>query len=207
MQVRVFFCEPAGFRRSLRRYVASDVERCASAFGYHNASAVLDEIAEPCVSGEGLWPGDDPRWPVACAACGRAFTADDPKQLFCDALYRRADTGAIATWNEMPIGAVRNDEYLATRPHWQGPDGRVLVCKVPAPERSGGKTDWIIDSRASNCTMPEEWTHRCWVRHGKPEDGTLHVDKNGNTCGAGGGSIVTPGWHGFLHGGVLSESG
>ena len=52
--------------------------------------------------------------------------------------------------------------------------------------------------------MPGDDVHRCWVRHGRPEDGTLHVDKNGQTCAAGAGSIQTHNWHGFLHNGVLS---
>lgn len=62
----------------------------------------------------------------------------------------------------------------------------------------------MIDGRASNCTMPDDNVHKCWVRHGRPEDGTLHVDKNGNTCAAGAGSIATPNFHGFLHNGDLS---
>lgn len=74
-----------------------------------------------------------------------------------------------------------------------GDDGRSLVVRCPDGH------DWMIDSRASNCTLPKNDTHHCWVRHGKPEDGTLHVDKNGATCAAGAGSIGK--WHGFLHGG------
>lgn len=50
---------------------------------------------------------------------------------------------------------------------------------------------WYIDNRASNCTKKDDDVHRCWVRHGRPEDGTLHVDKSGNTCAAGAGSIDT----------------
>jgi len=78
-----------------------------------------------------------------------------------------------------------------------GPDGRTLIVRCPDGH------DWIIDSRASNCTKKDDNAHWCWVRHGKPEDGTLHVDKNGNTCAAGAGSIDTGKWHGFLHNGEL----
>jgi hypothetical protein len=60
---------------------------------------------------------------------------------------------------------------------------------------------WNIDSRASNCTMKEDKTHRCWVRHGDPPN--ITVDKDGATCNAGAGSIQTPGWHGFLRNGEL----
>lgn len=68
---------------------------------------------------------------------------------------------------------------------------------------------WSPFGRASNCTMPDDRRHRCWVLH-EPSPGLFHVDKAGVTCGAGAGSIVVPasekrpgGWHGFLHNGEL----
>ena len=82
-----------------------------------------------------------------------------------------------------------------------GDDHRSLVIKCPDGH------DWMIDLRARNCTMKDESTHHCWVRHGRPEDGTLHVDKNGLTCDAGAGSIDTGTWHGFLHNGELKVVG
>lgn len=64
--------------------------------------------------------------------------------------------------------------------------------------------EWDIDSRASNCTMKDDRLHRCWVRHGEPPN--VHVDKNGHTCNAGAGSILShSGWHGFLHNGELIQ--
>lgn len=63
---------------------------------------------------------------------------------------------------------------------------------------------WVIDSRCSNCTKPEDQTHRCWVRHGEPPNVT--VDKDGETCAAGSGSILADGWHGFLRNGELVEA-
>lgn len=65
---------------------------------------------------------------------------------------------------------------------------------------------WNVDGRASNCTMKDDKTHRCWVRHGEPPN--LHVDKKGHTCSAGAGSILSPlegHWHGFLHNGELIQ--
>jgi hypothetical protein len=79
-----------------------------------------------------------------------------------------------------------------------GDDRRSLVVKCPDGH------DWMIDARASNCTMKDDNLHHCWVRHGRPEDGNLHVDKNGLTCAAGGGSIDTGKWHGHLHNGELN---
>lgn len=63
--------------------------------------------------------------------------------------------------------------------------------------------EWIIDSRASNCTMKEDRQHRCWVRHGIPP--MITVDKNGFTCSAGAGSIQAGDWHGFLRNGELVQ--
>lgn len=64
-----------------------------------------------------------------------------------------------------------------------------------------GGSCWDIDSRARNCTMPEDRAHRCWVRHG--EAPALTVDKSGLTCRAGAGSIQTSNWHGYLRNGEL----
>ena len=67
------------------------------------------------------------------------------------------------------------------------------------------------DMRASNCTMLDDRHHRCWVKHGSAAGRDLHLDKDGLTCQAGAGSILSygveamydrpalPGWHGYLH--------
>ena len=55
--------------------------------------------------------------------------------------------------------------------------------------------------RASNCGLPKDRTHRCWVVEGTPPN--VSLTKNGQTCSAGAGSIGHPCWHGFLHAGVL----
>lgn len=78
-----------------------------------------------------------------------------------------------------------------------GADGHCYVCRMP------GGHDWMIDGRASNCTMPEDKEHKCWVRKGVAPNFT--VGKEGKTCAAGAGSIQVPGWHGFLRNGVLEE--
>lgn len=64
---------------------------------------------------------------------------------------------------------------------------------------------WDIDSRASNCTRPGE-PHRCWVRHFDPQTETaaFTVDKNGDTCSAGAGSIDDGTYHGFLTNGAFT---
>lgn len=74
-------------------------------------------------------------------------------------------------------------------------DGRWLVVRLPNGH------DWCIDSRCNNCTRPNDNAHRCWIRHGEPPN--ITVDKNGVTCSAGGGSIQSGDFHGFLRNGVL----
>lgn len=85
---------------------------------------------------------------------------------------------------------------------WSNCDGRHLYVVMPR-DPSGYSRHWSPDNRASNCMLPEDREHRCWVSHGDPAAGTLHVDKAGRTCTAGAGSIALPHWHGFLHNGTL----
>jgi len=79
---------------------------------------------------------------------------------------------------------------------WTNCDGRHLHVVLP-----NGAT-WNIDGRASNCTLPNDTEHRCWVRHGEPPN--ITVDKAGHTCAAGAGSILSGDYHGFLRNGWLT---
>lgn len=110
--------------------------------------------------------------------------------------YRRADTGEIfACLAAVPPGGMWDADWMHD---CIGPntDGRVLVVKLP------NGNDWIIDSRASNCTLPNDDNHRWWVRHGEPPN--ITVDKlGGPTCAAGAGSILSGNYHGFLRNGEL----
>lgn len=167
---------------------------------YCDASVPLSRVEMPMGQYviEMDWPHEDPLWPKRCEHCGRVFRVEDDWQVTTDRIYTRGDTGEeVVGLRHPPVGAVWDAWwYSGSR---RGADGRYLICETP-----GGQ--WSIDSRASNCTMPEDNEHRCWVRHGKPEDGTLHVDKNGLTCAAGAGSIMARNWHGYLHNGALSEN-
>lgn len=82
---------------------------------------------------------------------------------------------------------------------WTNCPGRHLVVILP-----NGHT-WDVDSRASNCTLPEDRTHRCWVRDSDNLE-TMTVGKGGNTCAAGAGSILAGDYHGFLQNGWLTAS-
>ena len=146
----------------------------------------------------------DPRWPAQCA-CGYEFcNCVDPQcvidayQVFTEQIWQRTDTGEEMTIRDAPAGALWYADWLPVD-RWKGPDGKTLVCKTPGGE-------WIIDGVASNCTMPDDADHRCWMRHGTPPD--ISVDKNPeppftHTCAAGAGSIQAGSWHGFLTGGEL----
>lgn len=81
------------------------------------------------------------------------------------------------------------------RPSFTFTNGPHLIVTTP-----GGA--WNIDSRASNCGLPFDYEHRCWVRHGDPP--LITVDKAGKTCSAGAGSIQCGSYHGFLRNGELT---
>lgn len=151
---------------------------------------------------------EPPRKPIPCDECGElaeGFAAGKFEE------FVRPDTGeTFATWQDLPVGAcydanvgrdahnwVSKKHGIKHRPNKQ--DGRVLVVILPDGH------PWTIDSRANNCTMPDDDKHWCWVREGRPEDGSLNVTKNGRTCAAGAGSIMTGKYHGFLRHGKLTN--
>lgn len=127
------------------------------------------------------------------------FARGDAKQIWAERLHAGAPDGEIYTIRDAPPGAMWNAEWLPRRRPWIGPDGIALYVRLP------NRHDWAVDARASNCTLPNDDLHYCWVRHGDPRTGNVHVDKNGLTCGAGGGSILAGNYHGFLHNGYLTD--
>lgn len=135
---------------------------------------------------------------------------------------RRVDTGEILLRDTVfirgvPVGAMWWEQFVAdyfpkgpndyhpsasektrqkpAEPSWLFCSGPVLCVMTP-----GGI--WRIDCRASNCTLPYDYEHRCWVRHGEPPN--ITVDKAGLTCAAGAGSIQVGSYHGFLRDGELT---
>lgn len=190
--IPIFFCERTGERLFHRDYHCKD---CDHRMTLHSS---LEEYEAEF--------DDVPRH--ACDICSAELrcTVKGYKEVF-----RRTDTGEILYF--LPPGAVYEHtgwsddgkphnwrttkadgkDYFVSRPNEQ--DGRVLAAVCPDGRH------WIVDARASNCTMKGDDAHWCWIRHGRPEDGTLHVDKNGHTCQAGAGSIDTGNFHGFLHNG------
>lgn len=167
----------------------------------------------------------DPRWPAKCV-CGYAFTDADTWQVNFDHLYEARGgphDGALFDLRDAPPGAMWDASWYRSGnggEPWTGPDGISLVVKLP------NGNDWTVDQEASNCTRTQ-WgpgtyrdaegversaeklwqgrTHYCWIRHGDPRTGEVHVDKNGETCAAGGGSILSGSYHGFLRHGYLTD--
>lgn len=175
--VQVFFCEPTG------EGVCRETYKCACG-------------EYPSVEVGRFREAERPEFPsgkkTTCSSCGKE--AELWSQGF-DLIYRRADTGeevGVGRYGKMPAGACYDME---SRGYRKGPDGRALVVWLP------DGMSWAIDSRANNCKREENYSGFCWVRTGKPEDGTLDVRSCG--CGAGAGSIRTSKYHGFLHRGFL----
>jgi hypothetical protein len=169
---------------------------------YHDAMVFVEDAREVMDPENRRWVEDgktisdfqgDPLWPARCS-CGYEFLATDHWQLFGSHIYFRPDTGEEFTLRDAPVGAMWDAAWFHDVPAWCGEDGKALMCRLP------GNHDWHIDGPCSNCTRPNE-PHKCWIRHGVPPH--LTVDKNGDTCAAGAGSIALPNWHGFLRNGEL----
>lgn len=200
MNIKCFLIIATPYQRfSLRRYQSSNKgNKCPLPHGYHDASVVIGQtlIETPSTTVPSHMDKSDPRWPTHCA-CGYKFTDEDEWQHIMEPLYSRQDNHEIIyTLKEAPVGAIWRCTWYESMQSMRGPDGKSYCVRTP-----GG--DWVIDSVASNCTMPNDITHKCWVRHGEPP--MLTVDKNGHTCQAGAGSIAMRNYHGFLINGELTN--
>lgn len=112
-------------------------------------------------------------------------------------IYRSLADGRELPDFELPIGALFAAGTVESYPNLCGSDGLSIVCIVP------GHCHWWIDGRASNCDRPDDWAHRCWVRHGTVGQLVTVNKQGGLTCSAGAGSIQVKGWHGWLQNGEL----
>lgn len=199
---------------SLRRFRYSSAGDPCTAGSYCDASVPIGLAPARYVDRDGRkfldmlpdTPRDDPRWPTRCAHCGRPFTDDDEWQDFQRQVYVTAD-GTLCIPDDRQIpgtvptalpGAMWDAWWMGS--HSRGPDGICLAVLLP------NRRTWLVDSRASNCTMPDDNVHKCWVRHGDPrtEPHLLTIDKDGVSCSAGAGSIQADDYHGFLHNGALT---
>jgi hypothetical protein len=208
--------KPYGMSCHDARVPLGDVESAESLSGYNAAADGTDS-----------WKSDhitraDVRWPSHCA-CGYAFADDDAWQVNYEPLYEAKGgphDGALFTLRDAPPGAMWDATWLHDVEWAVGPDGIALHVQLP------NGIPWNVDHEASNCTRTQwlpgtyvgedgierhaekMWkgrTHYCWIRHGDPRTGEIHVDKNGDTCAAGAGSILSGSYHGFLHNGYLTD--
>ena len=114
-------------------------------------------------------------------------------------IYKRLDTGEeiLFEHGKLPVGAIWRSECLEEHGKpYTGIDGKSYTVMTPGGE-------WNIDSIASNCTKVGDVEHKCWCRHGEAPNFT--VNKEGNTCSAGAGSIQIREYHGFLINGELTN--
>jgi len=175
--------------------------------GYHDGVIHLadsDRIEDFELGGD---PSDHPAqcWPDHCDACGAARPAGLPShafQVFHSRLYEAPDRTIVEERAMSP-----GDCFHSTWTHddktgacWYWDDCSEPHLNVVLPH--GGS--WDVMSRANNCDRKEDRRHRCWCAHGDPSRGELvTVDKVGVTCGAGGGSILSRGYHGVLQRSIL----
>jgi hypothetical protein len=213
MSYPVFWLDPTDkVILQIRRYTMSDSKPCQNTPYGHSASIDLDDESDAIIdekTGEHKiidakqYRIDDERL-RKCEYCDYVFTDDDAWSVWQEPVMVRRDTNERMTLRTAPIGAMWDAKWMGE--FHRGPDGICLTVRTP-----GG--DWDVDGRANNCGKKDEkWSepghHYCWVRHGNPRSDppSMHVDKNGNTCNAGAGSIAIGNWHGFLDHGVLDTT-
>lgn len=216
--VQTFWLEETGegsiwLRRFTLRDLPDHPRDCPEKYGYHtkaiDTGLIIPQAIVTSADGHRHYEAapapetfaGDPRWPTHCD-CGMPFWGEDEWQVNVEQIMRRTDTGETMTMRDAPAGASWDAWWY----YRVGPDGISLVVRIPRGDGqpSGPSEDWFVDSQASNCTRPDDPEHRCWVRHGDPRECHVRVDKNGRTCDAGGGSIASPTWHGFLRDGRLT---
>lgn len=210
--IKVFLISPIDlYLPSLRRYSANgSSSRCVDG-NYHDAQlecpelqCTLYQLPDSDDSYGDVFSHSYPSWPTRCAKCDYVFEDGDEWQFRPDRVHLTVGSAINYTLPKAPPGAMYYATWYEDRnlpDHtWVSPhDKRALMVVLP------GVHHWHVDGTSNNCTLPGDPVHKCWVRSGSVDQATVHVDKNGNTCSAGAGSIVVPGWHGFLHNGYLTE--
>jgi hypothetical protein len=182
----VLFKKLPKIRRHFRRFSFSNEHKCTGSPGqnsYCNAWVFRDiiEYHSDIIEVQDQPPHDDPRWPSKCEKCDYVFTDADNWQIFCDWIYQNTDTGEEVAFRDLPVGAMYDSDWYP--PDYRGPDGLALTVILP------DKTPWVIDGYASG---PPRVPH-AWTRTGIPPKVSASP------------SILTPGYHGWLKDGVLTD--
>ncbi|MGZ6281692.1 MAG: hypothetical protein ACXWQ5_00095 [Ktedonobacterales bacterium] len=206
--VKCFLTERTGKARRHADVSTYDVKCPSSPYGgTHFGRVWLDEVDEVFDAEKGYF--DTPRiylnddtlpWPTRCDHCGYVLGSGG-EQVYrgagSEASYRNVETGEVyQSWHDIPPGGIQPAPWLDRMYTPQ-----LEHCfNVKCPDG----TWWTPDSRASNCSMPDDFKqerHHCWVIEGTLPN--ITVGKKGPTCAAGAGSIQTSHWHGFLINGWL----
>lgn len=179
----------------------ADWEMAGSADQYPRAS-----FPTKCDHCDAVVPPEPARIPCDCGTpnCTRAPSGAPQYQVHRRRLYEPSSgdrrvrdefEGGDMYWGDW-YGCSENGPCPAG---WTNCSGKHLMIELP-----NGRI-WDVGSRASNCTLPEDTEHRCWVLEGDPERDRITVSKSGKTCSAGGGSIQAGDYHGVLTSGVLRK--
>lgn len=202
--MKVRLAVPTGTRAWLRCYWGTSAH--GQQWGYHNAELFLGEVDRqvPEIEDKRQAFGRvedyaDDRWPVQCGSCGEPVPAEANRQVFTRIRYDTSsgllEPGCMywASWYH--ARRSENGPFCFMWDNCTDPRGHLHVV-LP------NNMEWDIDSRAKNCTLPQDRLHRCWVREGEPP--LVTVGKGGYTCSAGAGSIQAGNYHGFLRNGELT---
>lgn len=192
------FIQEIGVRVKLRTYWG-EKDECPGRY-YHNTEKFIKDFMEVgnFTAGGSLDNYEASEFPDTCEYCGAKAPENAIHQVFKKRLYN-TDSGKPEPGDMYYAPWYHEKDWKKGVCPWDNcndPRGHLLVILPNGHE-------WDTDSRASNCTMKEDRQHRCWVKQGEPPH--IHIDKDGNTCAAGAGSILSGDYHGFLHHGKLTS--
>lgn len=171
-----------------RRFATREDAPCT----WHDASVVVADRVDfvSDVDGMGTIPTEeqkkDPRWPAACAQCGKLFDPSDHWQINTDRLFMTPKGELVKGHRSAPPGAMWWRD-------WQG----VTCFDSPDHKKRGGGPhlmvmtpcgEWDIDGPATNSAG--------WSRVGEPPDKVTVT-----------GSILCGKFHAHLVNGVLVRCG
>lgn len=179
MGIKCFLLDPVSKIRVWARRYSKGTPNCCpknpGEYSYHDAMNLIGdfEFALPANDSqceewtdfvETLRPAiGDPIWPAKCD-CGASFENSDTiergGQMFVHRLHKRSDNGELTTLRDAPAGAMWRGWWMKHEGRywdWDNQTEAPLICKTPSAR------EWNIDGRASNCTLPNEMLHRCWI--------------------------------------------
>jgi hypothetical protein len=205
--IRCFLVEPTG--EGFESVIIIEDGACIGGFSCHRSERVLRRFSlDPNANYPEDWIDREEKQAKALSYCSRCGNHDfSPSALSKPSgskgrVWERTDTGERAdSLNDFGPGAMWHLPWYHeenTGLYWTGGFSQ---SEPPLSVRTPGG-DWVIDSRASNCTLPKDDAHRCWPRQGVAPNITVGKQL-GPTCGAGGGSIIVGDYHGFLRDGFL----